>query len=75
MDFAYMVNIALAPFDVIIIDTPPALDFADAQLITACARGCVLATRRNESRIADIRRTKAQIDATGAAVLGAVLCD
>ena len=74
LGFAYIVKTTLSPFDVVIIDTPPALDFADAQLIAALAGGCVLATRRNEARIDDIRRTKAQIDATGAAVLGAVLC-
>jgi len=72
--FSYVIETAPAAFDVVIIDTPPALDYAEAQLIAARAGGCVLATRRNETRIDDIRRMKAQIDATGAAVVGAVIC-
>jgi Mrp family chromosome partitioning ATPase len=62
-----------AAFDVVIIDTPAALEFADAQLIVARAGGAVLATRRDTSRLEDLKRTKAQIQAAGATLLGAVM--
>jgi chain length determinant protein tyrosine kinase EpsG len=73
VNFAYVVETMPAAFDVVIIDTPAALEFADAQLIVARAGGAVLATRRDASRLEDLKRTKAQIQAAGATLLGAVM--
>lgn len=73
VNFAYIVETMPAAFDVVIIDTPAALDYADAQLIVARTGGAVLATRRDESRLNDLKRTKAQIHAAGATLLGAVM--
>jgi chain length determinant protein tyrosine kinase EpsG len=73
VNFAYVVETMPAAFDVVLIDTPPALDYADAQLIVARTGGAVIATRRDESRVEDLQRTKAQIQAAGATLLGAVM--
>jgi chain length determinant protein tyrosine kinase EpsG len=73
VNFAYVVETMPSAFDVVILDTPPTLDFADAQLIVARTGGALLATRRDRSRLDDVKRTKAQIQAAGATLLGAVM--
>jgi Mrp family chromosome partitioning ATPase len=60
-------------FRAIIIDTPPALDYADAQVIAARAQGCLLLTTRHRTSVADVERVKETLLPTGARLLGAVL--
>lgn len=73
VNFAYVVETMPAAFDVVIIDTAPALEYADAQLVVARTGGAVLATRRDQSRLDELKRTKSQIQAAGATLLGAVM--
>jgi receptor protein-tyrosine kinase len=73
--FSHLLQTASADFDVIVIDTPPLLQFADAQLIAAHAGGCVLTTRRHRTSLADIERCKLQLGATGAAIVGTIIVD
>jgi chain length determinant protein tyrosine kinase EpsG len=60
-------------FRAVIVATPPALAYADAQVIAARARGCVLVTRRHRTRVADVARVKAQLEPARAVLLGAVI--
>jgi capsular exopolysaccharide synthesis family protein len=60
-------------FDVIIVDTPSVLEYADAQITVAAAGGCLLATRRNRTRLADVERAKAKLVPTRAVLLGAAI--
>ena len=60
-------------YDVVIIDTPPVLECADAQVIAARAGGVLLATQRHRSRLADAVRVKSQLEPAGAVLLGAVI--
>jgi protein-tyrosine kinase len=62
-------------FDVIIIDTPPALDFADAQTLSARAGGALIVARRHHARFAEVEAVKQQLAIAGAEVVGAVLTD
>jgi protein-tyrosine kinase len=62
-------------FDVILLDTPPLLQFADAQIVAARAGACVLGTRRNGSTLDDIARAKAQLNPSITNFLGAVISD
>lgn len=71
--FAYFMETWPARFDVVIIDTPPALDYADAQLVTARAGAALLVTRRDQTRLTDIAKLKEQLQLSGAALLGAVV--
>lgn len=75
LTFAYIMEAIPASFDVVIIDTPPTLEYADAQLIAARTTGCLLVTRRHDSRISDIERTRAQLESSGASLVGAVVTD
>ncbi|WP_026362637.1 chain length determinant protein tyrosine kinase EpsG [Cycloclasticus pugetii] len=62
-------------FDVIIIDTPPALESADAQSIVGKVGGALVVVRNNESRLVDIENMKSQFSIAGADVVGAVVND
>jgi chain length determinant protein tyrosine kinase EpsG len=60
-------------FDVVLLDTPPALVSADAQIVAVSAGGGVLVMRRHETRSADALQVKNHLQAAGAEVVGAVL--
>jgi protein-tyrosine kinase len=60
-------------FDVVILDTPPLLQYADAQIIAAQARGCLIATRRHQSRLSEFARFRAQLAANITQIVGAVI--
>jgi chain length determinant protein tyrosine kinase EpsG len=73
LSFAYLMETFPATFDVVIVDSPPALDYGDCQLIAAHAGGCLMATRQHKTRVADIEKVKQQLQASGAVLLGAVI--
>lgn len=71
--FIYLMKTFPARFKAIIVDTPPALAYADAQIIAARSHGCVLVTRRHRTRVADIARVQSQLEPGGVMLLGAVI--
>jgi len=73
--FTDFMNQAIGIYDVIIIDTPPALHTSDAQTIAARCGGVVMASRLNQTRLADLEFLRRQIDLTGAQMVGAVIND
>lgn len=73
LPFAHLLDEMSGHYDVIIIDTPPLLEFADGQIVAARARGCLLGTRRDSTRLIDIARMKAQLDPNLTHVLGTVI--
>ena len=73
--FSYLIETAPASFDFVVIDTPPILDFADAQIVAAVAGGSLLVTRRHSTRMADIKLAKAMLAPAGAHLVGAVIND
>lgn len=60
-------------FDNIVIDTPAAGSFADADAISAMAGSALLVARQNVSRIAHIRALRERLDAASARVVGALV--
>jgi protein-tyrosine kinase len=75
--FSYLIETASADagFDIIVVDTPPLLEYADAQIVSTLTRACVLAVKRNDARVADIAEVRVQLQPTAAALVGAVLFD
>lgn len=71
--FIYLMKTLPERFRAVIVATPPALDFADAQMIADRARGCLLVTRRHRTRIADVERVKEQLLAGGTRLVGGVI--
>ena len=73
--FTYFINQAASQYDIVIVDTPPAVESADAQAIVARCGGALLVSRLNNTRLADITEVRNQIAVTGARVVGAVIND
>ncbi len=60
-------------FDVILIDSPPAMQCADAQTISSKVKGCLVVTKTNFTRLSDVKNVQEQMDIAGAEVVGAVI--
>ncbi|MGC1524053.1 MAG: chain length determinant protein tyrosine kinase EpsG [Steroidobacteraceae bacterium] len=73
VSFGYLMETAPVKYDVVIVDTPPIRECADAQLIAARARGAILAIKRHSVRLDDVLRAKAQLESAEVSLLGAVI--
>ncbi len=60
-------------FDVIIIDTPAASDYADAQTIAARAGAGLMLARKNQSSIPDLVELTRSLQQSGATLVGSIL--
>jgi chain length determinant protein tyrosine kinase EpsG len=73
--FIYVLKKMADKYRAIVIDTPPALAYADAQIVSARAQGCLLVTRRHRTKLADVEDVKRRLEPTGATLLGSVIND
>ncbi len=73
--FSYLIKIVQENYDVVIIDTPPTSECADAQTIAAQAKGAFLVSRLNHTNISDLARMRNNLEITGAKIVGAVIND
>lgn len=71
----YLIKTLPDRFGVIILDTPPALAYADAQIVSARTHGALLVARRHRTRLGDVERVQERISSAGAQLLGAVIND
>jgi protein-tyrosine kinase len=71
--FTDLLNAASAKYDVILLDTPPALDCSDAQTLGARIGGALVVVRRNHAKVADVEEVKQQLAIAGAKTVGTVL--
>lgn len=62
-----------ARYDVILIDTPPASRYAEANTLTVRAGGTLIVTRLNHSRLGAVRAHCAAVRDAGATIVGTVL--
>ncbi len=62
-----------ADFDVILLDTPPARAFADAQSLAFRAGSAIVLARKDHTRVADTAGVMRDLGVTGARILGTVL--
>ena len=62
-------------FDVILIDTPPAEQGIDAQIIASNCGGALLVARQHKTRLNDLQLLKEALQDTGSQCLGVVLTD
>ncbi len=60
-------------YDVILIDTPPVLSFADASIISNVVDGVLLVIAAHSTKKATIVEAKKNLDKVGAAVIGVIL--
>ena len=60
-------------YDVVLVDVPPLLPFADAAVVVTACDGAILVVRHGKTKTEDVRRAVAEISAVNAPVLGTVL--
>ena len=73
--FANLMESLPSKFNVVIVATPPVLECADAQVVAARAGGCLMVTRRHQTRLKDLKRATQQLIPSGAVLLGTVITD
>ncbi len=73
--FAQLLREAGASYDVIVIDTPAAVDYSDGEIIAARAGAALMVTRRNQTRVPQTRALGKRLQDGGVALVGAVLND
>lgn len=73
--FTYLMKLAQENYDVVLVDTPPAKESADAQSIVERCGGALLVSRLDHTKLSDIADVRNQIEVTGAKVVGAVIND
>lgn len=59
-------------FEVILVDTPPARSYADAQSVTYHAGGAIVLARKNHTRVADTASVVRDLSDTGAQIVGTI---
>lgn len=62
-------------FDVIIIDTPAAIDYADAQIIASRASTTLILARNNQTSLPDVARLSRSLQDSGTSIVGSMLND
>jgi len=71
--FPALLGKAQAEYDVILIDTPPASEYADAQSIAFRAGDVLLLSRRNHTRVDDTERAVRELSDASARVVGTLM--
>jgi receptor protein-tyrosine kinase len=62
-------------FDVILVDTPPAADFADAHILTARTGAALMLTRKNKTLLELVRQQTESMVRSGIEVVGTVMSE
>jgi capsular exopolysaccharide synthesis family protein len=71
--FAALLGRAQAEYDVILIDTPPATEYADAQCVAFRASDVLLISRRDQTRVDDTERTVKELSDASARIVGTLM--
>ena len=71
--FAALLAKAQSEFDIILIDTPPANEYADAQCIAFRARDTLLVTRKDHTRVAYTESAVRELTDASARIVGTVM--
>lgn len=71
--FGALLGKAAADYDVILIDTPPATEYADAQCISFRAGDALLISRKDHTRVTDTERTVRELSDASARIVGTLM--
>jgi protein-tyrosine kinase len=75
MAFGSLLRAAAREFAVIIIDTPGADEFADAEIIASCAGAALMLARKNHSLLPNAASLAQRLQGSGVVLVGSVLND
>jgi receptor protein-tyrosine kinase len=73
--FAQLLERQAEEFDVVLVDTPPANAYADAQMIAARTRGALVVARKHASALAATRQLTERLGQVGVSLVGSVLTE
>lgn len=73
LSFSQLLSEVSSTFDVIIIDTPPAAQCADAQTVSVRASGALMVVRRNTSRASRVKAVADSLMQGGVMLVGSVV--
>lgn len=71
--FGQLLDTFRKQYDIILLDTTPAIPLADYQIVAAQTHGVLIATRRNTSKLGPVAALKDMTVAAGASVVGAIV--
>jgi protein-tyrosine kinase len=71
--FAALLTRAQAEYDVILIDTPPVTEYADACVVTFRAGDALMLSRKDRTRLADTERAMRELSDASARVVGTLV--
>ena len=71
--FAALLAKAQSEYDVILVDTPPATEYADAQTVAYRAGDALLVSRQDHTRVADTERAVREISDASARIVGTLM--
>jgi protein-tyrosine kinase len=71
--FAALLSKAQAEFDMILIDTPPVTEYADAAAITFRAGDALMISRKDQTRVADTEQAMRELSDASARVVGTLM--
>jgi protein-tyrosine kinase len=71
--FAALLGKAQAEYDVVLLDTPPATEYADAQSIAFRAGDALLISRKDQTRVADTERAVRDISDASGRIVGTLM--
>ena len=71
--FAAVLAKAQAEYDVILIDTPPATEYADAQSVAFRAGDVLLVSRRDATRVEETERAVKELSDASARIVGTLM--
>jgi receptor protein-tyrosine kinase len=71
--FAALLGRAQSEYDVILVDTPPVNDYADAQSITYRTGDALLLSRKDQTRLNDTERAVRQLSDASARIVGTLM--
>lgn len=73
--FASLLDEARERFDVVLIDTPAGVPFADAQVVAAQSGGAVMLAHKHYTRVSDMRALAAACGSAGVNIVGTVISE
>jgi len=72
-NFGALLAKAAAEYDVVLIDTPPANEYADAQTVCYRAGDALLISRKDQTRVADTERAVRDLSDASARIVGTLM--
>jgi len=71
--FAALLAKAQSEYDIVLIDTPPATEYSDAQCVAYRAGDALLVSRQDHTRVDDTERAVREISDASARVVGTLM--